>query len=297
MADIAKLYAMDIGDFSAALESQLMTERRRKVGVFITLPRKAQVCSLDRSQLMHLHSSLLLDWMHFHTRCLVPIYRKVRRAEFNPEPYTTIVNNIQKSLEDGKSLKDRVSRQVLKDFKRAELKQDPLLWHWNIHHFHLGNFDPNLGYAEGTDDLLFVYADRQEAVILGIAKHDQIGELWLLDKLFYTAPDLLERFTLKDVIGISGPSDPSRKKLWKNLNFTHQYQGRLIHPPGLGVASSGHATRLVLSKNKLLQAISNHDRQLPYGAREVALASLRFDGSSVNVVLPNGQIMASQPLV
>ncbi len=297
LSDISEMYSKDIGNAEKALESLLMSERSRKIGPFKTLPRKSQITTLNRSQLLHLYKTLMLDWMHFQTRCVVPLNRRVRRASFDPGKYKPIVDNVQEALENSQSLKDRVSRQILKRFKRNHLKQDPLLWHWGVHHFHLGEFDADLGYAKGTNDLLFVFADMNEAIILGIGEHDQIGEQWIFEKIFEISPELLEKYTIRGIRGPRGFPNTSPKQNWSKLNFMYQYKEHAIFPPGQGVTSSGHALRLVKSLDRLFHAVSLHDRSQPYGTKEINLASFSFNGSFVEVSLNNGKLLERIPLI
>ncbi len=298
MRDISRICSRDLGDFAELLVGQLMRERDNKIGPFKNLPRKSQLDTLNQRQRFHLHRSILLDWMHFQTRCVAAVPRMVCRAAFDPGVYAAVVQEIENDLKKGNSLKPRVSRQILKRLKTPKLRADPLLWHWNIHHFHLGEFDGELGYASGTDDLLFVYADGQSAVVLGIAPHHEIGSDWLLSRLFSTAPELVEKFKIHGIeSGAHQYSASQRKKVWRGVNLTYEYNGTVIFPPGSGVTSSGHSLRLKIAEDRLLNAILLFDRRQPYILRKPNLAGLSFDGVCLIVREENGQILLSEALV
>jgi hypothetical protein len=161
MNDIFNLYESDIGSAKNALSNQLMVERTQAVTspIFANMDRKSGVEDLDPNQLWYLHEVIFLNWMHYQTRCVVPLRRSVIVSDYILNSNIRAVSEITEALKEGKSLKSRVSRRVLKALKAKHLREDPLLWHWHIHHFHLGEFDPDLGYAKG------IWMEEQPVII------------------------------------------------------------------------------------------------------------------------------------
>lgn len=297
--DIANLYRKDIGDVSKALDSQLMLERQIKVGEFANISRKDQVTDLGTDLLLSLHLSLMTDWMHYHTRCIIPLYRNVKvtsRADSNKK-YTSVVRSIANSLEIGESLKGRVSRTILKNFKRKQLREDPLLWHWGVHHFHLGDFDSNLGYNTGSDDLLFAYIDQSRAIIIGIGNHNDFESDWILNTLLNDAPDLVESYSMKEILGIAGRQNHIRKNFWDKNNPMFEFRGKTLIPIGKGVTTSGHSTRITLNQNDVYHSIDSFDRKNLFTSAHYRNARLSFSSVCLEVRHNNNIIFQSKPLI
>jgi hypothetical protein len=300
LSDVAELYETDIGSSVEALENRLMFQRKRNSGPFKDLPRKHQLKDLSLNQRWSLHLDLMRDWMHFRTRCIVPLRREVKVSAALANLSNSAVDEVIDKLRQGQSLKHRVSRSVLKSFKAKELREDPLLWQWSIHHFHLGDFSSDLGYAQGTDRILFAYVDQSVAVLIGLGTHYDFSKRWLIEHLFEAAPELLEKFTMK---GIKGPdyidqiSDEHRGKLWKRFIVPMTHCGREIYPPGGGVTSSGHASRIVNNQAQILRAISRFDTANLLVLNGFAPVRIVFDGVRVLLRHENSVVWKGSPFV
>lgn len=300
MSDIVRLYDEDIGSSNEALENQLMSERKDPSSGFQNLPRKHQLKDLTLNQLWLLHRYLMRDWMHFQTRCIVPLPRTVKVANSLVHSSNAAVAEVKTKIHQGKSLKHRVSRSLLKKFKAKQLREDPLLWNWSIHHFHLGDFDPKLGYAKGTDQILFAYIDHELAVLIGIGTHKDFSKNWLIERLFETAPELLDRFNLNHLQGpsVSGQwNDQEKRKVWKTFTVLPTYCGQLIYPPGDGVVRSGHALRIVDNQSQILHAVSKFDKTNLMVLNEFAPVNISFDGSRLLLRHNDTILWKGKPLV
>jgi hypothetical protein len=299
--DIIGLYERDIRQGEKALESQLMRQRQTKTGEFKHLGRKQTLRDLSNSQLFSLHRYLLLDWMHFQTRCVVPLPRTTIRSKRLRGVSLDVLDEIETDFQTGKSLRPRVSRDVLKKLKTRKLREDPLLWHWNVHHFHLGEMDQNLGYNIGTNDLLFVYVDAERAVLIGIGTHDDFGKRWILRTLLTTAPDLADKFEMRGINGVSGNQNGittiERNKILKSSNLIFEFRGRYLMGPGQGVTSSSHALRLVRAQDELFRHIAEWDKQSLIGQSHYQPVRLTFNSVQFEIINSKGKTLSFRPLI
>lgn len=240
---------------------------------------------------------LALDWLQLRARSITPRPRAVtlsREVQASVAAYPAI-RAIRTNLASGRDVSAWLSHSV-RDRRRLNPVADMMFNDWQIMHFHLGNVFASPAAVTRTDDLLFAYVSANEATLLDIQPHR--ARPWtmreLLRILMITKPAALERYQLKGIVGLQNapPTDEELYKLRRaGINVMFEIDGRFFMSPGLGLASSGHSTRIVRYFQHLRRSIislSNNirDRALPRSllqelSKNVALPvrlGLRFEG-------------------
>lgn len=135
---------------------------------------------------------------------------------------------------------------------------DHLLYEWNIAHFHLSLEREKHGFVKQTDQLLFVYIDDHNAVLLDTATHEPgifASTRWqeILDIHF---PYILDPFVDSTITKVYPEVDAiGRQSLWDKgytIGMT-EINGKVIHSPGIGRASTGHSITVMKNVNELLR--------------------------------------------
>jgi hypothetical protein len=131
---------------------------------------------------------------------------------------------------------------------------------WQILHFHLGSVFVQPDKIGRTSDLLFAFVAPDHAVLLDVQPHGSWAMRDLLRVLLRVSPTDMTRCEFKGVLGSArgGYTDDEIFKLRQSgMNAPIDIDGRLFLAPGLGVASSKHATRIVRAVQNLGQPIAH----------------------------------------
>lgn len=227
------------------------------------------MCSLverDFGPLPHggLPNRLVLDWMHYRAR-LIP--RRPRFVTMSQEVVAQVLNypaigQLKRELEQGGDVSPWLSDRVRR--RKADALADLMFNDWQISHFHLGrHFVSPTKVARGKL-LLFALVKADRAVFLAINPHGAWTATELLRILLRTSPQDMPEW--KGVLATQrgGWTDQELVRLRQaGRGYAIQIDGRTFSPPGAGVSTSGHATRIVVRQfNGLAKEIRNIHRCL-----------------------------------
>jgi hypothetical protein len=166
------------------------------------------------------------------------------------------IAKIRDELSQGKDLSPWLSDSVRK--KGSDPKADLMFNDWQILHFHLGSLFVQPDKIDRTGDLLFAYIAPDHAVFLDIQPHGSWSMRDLLRILLRVSPGDMTRCEFKGALGLSGggrTDDEILKLRQIGVNTPIDIDGRIFLAPGLGVASSKHATRIVRAVQNLARQI------------------------------------------
>jgi hypothetical protein len=131
---------------------------------------------------------------------------------------------------------------------------------WQIVHFHLGDFFQSAKAIRRTKELLFVHITAEEATLLDVEMHGAWTKTELLEILLRTNPPALERYEAHAVTGVRFSDDKYRELRGGRTNSMIAIAGRAFMP-GMGLFSSGHATRLWAYKTWFFKKIEEIKRE------------------------------------
>lgn len=200
----------------------------------------------------------LIDWFHFRARMVAQRLRVVTlSAEVQAQAVAfPAIRQIAEALHTGADISPWLSDRVR--LRKADHKADMMFNDWQISHFHLGSYFVAPDKIKRSDSLLFGYVDNVEAVLLKLGSHSAWTDEDVLSQLLETRPPLMERWHLKGILPPRGnpPSKEERFKLRAVGLSTNVVLGERVFSPSIGIASSGHATRLVLKAQRFLRALA-----------------------------------------
>lgn len=199
----------------------------------------------------------LIDWLHYRAR-RVP--QRPRTVTFSSEAEAAAdrfpaINDIVRELSNGTDVSP-----WLHDLVRTR-KHDPfadmMFNDWQILHFHLGRVFIAPNKVKRSGPLLFAYMKADLAVLLDVQPHGSWTMRNLLRVLVRTSPEVMDRFHLKTVLGLEREvTDQEYATLRsKGVSTMFTIDGRVYCPPGHGIASSRHATRIVVYCDQIRRAI------------------------------------------
>ena len=253
-------------------------------------------------------TDLLERFLNYDNRNIRCIKRNVKRSkelennltcdEF--KQYSSVVDEIEDSLRNGKCVNHRISKQVV----RGDTN-DKMLNGWRIYHFHLGEKRPNKKYCERTGALLMVYIPRNEDtayMVDIIPQHNNDGcafantdYLTIIEKNW---PELLGEYVMKvdDEISsnltIDSRVDLQRKNIIAGVNVN----GKTIMPPGIGYALDGSSISIRIKASKLCEKVIECQKQYECSKCETDAVHLKLndndwcfeilDGESVIARIP-----------
>jgi hypothetical protein len=200
----------------------------------------------------------VLDWMHYRAR-LIP--HRLRTVIVSQEVMAQMANypvirQLKTELEGGGDVSPWLSDRVRK--RKEDAFADLMFNDWQISHFHLGRYFVSPNKAARGKLLLFALIKADRAAFLAINPHGAWTATELLRILLRTsARDLPE---WKGVLPSKGGgwTDAELVQLRKaGLGYSIQIDGKIFSPPGMGVSTSGHATRIVRQFNLLSREIRN----------------------------------------
>lgn len=174
--------------------------------------------------------------------------------------------------------------------------EDGLLNDFGVAHFHLGQHTEESGYIERTGELLFCLVTASDVYEIGIYDHGEWFELDILDTVDQEWPELLDPFTINGMT-VTNPAR-SREDIQKlrkaNINTARQLgSGRLVLPPGGGIATDGTATDAVLEAQQLSRSLKNGEKQIVQEINEaVELGKLKRQDYVVSLVMSDESIYA-----
>lgn len=167
-----------------------------------------------------------------------------KKLKFNPE-YKKIINKIKKKMLDKKSIVFYTSTltECVKYKKDKRYELDKLLYDWGIFHFHLSENCKNKKYCKRTDDLLFVFIQKNVAYFLDILPHGNFENDKLLEVIYDNWKEKLAPHTVKGVISCD-KVDTKNVRRNNSLAF-YQIKDMVIFPPGGGLNSYGSSIIMI----------------------------------------------------
>jgi hypothetical protein len=206
----------------------------------------------------------VLDWMHYRAR-LIP--RRLRTVMVSQEVAAQLasypaIGQLKAELQLGGDVSPWLSDRVRK--RKEDALADLMFNDWQISHFHLGRFFVSPDKVHRQKLLLFALVKADRAVFLDILPHGPgtYTTTQILRVLFQTSPqDMIE---WKGALGTQrgGYTDAELLQLRQaGISYKIQIDGRIFSPPGLGVSTSKHATRLVRHFNHFSREVRNLHRR------------------------------------
>lgn len=149
----------------------------------------------------------------------------------------------------GVSLFSNLSKNIF-----ASSYTDGLLFHWGIHHFHLGiNQDKkHKHFVERTGQILYAMVTEEYFYVITIATHGKWTDMELLKILKRNYPEALDTFKINGVKKEERELTENELKNLrsKNANTTTEIDGDIYSIIGGGVVSSGLSMQAVLNKDR-----------------------------------------------
>jgi hypothetical protein len=198
-----------------------------------------------------------LAWVHYkareipqRSRCVIESSECVARRVAYPA-----IETIAKELRTAGDLRPWLSDSIRRN--RADPKADLMFNDWQINHLHLGNVFVARDKVQRTGDLLFVYITSEKAVLLDVQPHGSWAMQSLLRILLRTSPEDMSRHELKGIrgTGVNYTADQVYELRKNGITAHFELEGKYFFSPGLGVTTSGHATRSRLYINRLRRTI------------------------------------------
>ena len=279
------------GDLRSVAFGRQTTAAPRPLHEVMSLVRDHIVRELDRDGVHPLSdlpfTSLVNRYVTWRYRFIRPLPRTVRlSAEHQASDFGGLhpqVAAVLSEIESGIDLTARLSKQVAMplfpptvEVRPSEPWQDGLLFDWGIHHLHLGlRNDANGGWAERTNDLLFVMFTAESAFVLGVFPHqDSFDAKAVFDVMARNWPDEIPLLALLEGFSASSesPDDLRRKSRVAGIISGLQVDGKLFMPMGQTTAGTplvaAYHTRCVAREIKRLvsapeAASEEADRLLP----------------------------------
>jgi hypothetical protein len=221
-------------------------------------------------------AELFPNWLTFKARSIVRARRAVvssRRVKIAKKLYPAI-GKIEALLKKGGNVGPYLHNGI-REQPRFEAA-DRLFLDWGMHHFHLGDIDAQ-GLAGRTRAVLFAYIEDLTVYMLDVKDHGSTNPLVWVDKdlvraLVETAPEIAERYELKNVVGLSQQyTDADHSRLRKaDINVIIEVDGKFYAPFGGGqstastrIASQRIADQFSLSVAELRGKFDRGEIQVP----------------------------------
>jgi hypothetical protein len=195
----------------------------------------------------------VLDWMHYRARLIpcrsraVTVSQEVAAQMADYPAIVRLKTELERAGDVSPWLSDRVHK------RKQDAFADLMFNDWQISHFHLGRLFVAPNKVSRGNLLLFALVKADRAVFLAINPHGAWTATEFLRILLRTSPqDMLE---WKGVLPTQrgGWTDAELVQLRQaGLGYSIQIDGKIFSPPGLGVSTSGHATRIVARQFNLL---------------------------------------------
>jgi hypothetical protein len=202
----------------------------------------------------------VLDWMHYRARLIPCRPRKVIVSEqvaARMAAYPAI-KRLKTEFAVGRDVSPWLSDRVRN--RKDDPMADLMFNDWQVSHFHLGNVfvsRSKVGPRPQGELLLFALVKANRVTFLDLHPHGAWAMQQILHVLLQTSPQDMPE--MKGVLGPrsgGGRTDEEHLKLRQSgLTAPIHLDGRMFLPPGLGVSTSGHATRIVFLFNNLSKQI------------------------------------------
>jgi hypothetical protein len=232
--------------------------------------------ALDHSKLADQDCAIM--WQAWKRRTVRPGARKILKAPgFRcPTHLQTGLTNLETAFSTGSTIWPWQSKLI--DRPTCE---DGLYNDYGVVHFHLGVGSETTGYINRTNELLFAVIDSSSVHEIGIYVHGDWWELDILEAIDANWPSLLDRVTLHGLdVAISPRTREEVKALRKAkvVPFFRLNSGRIIAPPGGGIASDGTSIEAVRSADSWAKVLRNGEKMIVANIEEQIQHGTMQDG-------------------
>ncbi len=158
--------------------------------------------------------------------------------------------------------------------------EDGLYNDYRVVHFHLGSGFETNGYINRTDELLFAVVSPSAVYEIGIFRHGDWYELDVLDIIDANWPETLDHVTIPALDVSNYPRTREEVKAKRNANVVSIIRlrsGRIIAPPGGGVATDGTSIEAVRSAISLAKDLQKWERTICANIKEQVLQGNMVD--------------------
>ena len=186
---------------------------------------------------------------------------------------------------------DNVNGFLSKSIRHAD-GSDGLLWHYGMHHFHLGREAEKGGFVERSDYLLFAIVAPLDVYFVDVRRHpprrDDIG--WVRQDLLRIVhsnwPKLIEKSVLNGVSGVDLTDEQMQKLRGKNCGYAMNIDGRVIAPLLCGTAGDGSSMLCTMGASRLMHKLRYYAEVLRNEeARNAVVQDMRARGIDVGPTL------------
>ena len=149
--------------------------------------------------------------------------------------------------------------------------EDGLYNAYRVMHFHIGTVLEPSGYINRLGELLFAIVDPTSVYEIGIYRHGDWYELDILDIIDKNWPKLLDAVTIHALDIAHCPSTREEVKAIREANIVSIIKlksGRIVAPPGGGVATDGTSIEAVHSADFWAKLLRNGEKAIIADIRE-----------------------------
>ena len=169
---------------------------------------------------------------------------------------------LDKLLENGKNVNGFLSRNILHATGKAS--RDGLLFHYDIHHFHLSNERGADGFVGRSDYLLFAVVKPEDVFFVDVRRHPARGSAgWASQELLRIVhsnwPQLTERLVIRGIYGNRITDDEVYELRRQNINSVIDVGGDALMPAFCGTALDGSIVLCTQWAGKLLNEVKIHE--------------------------------------
>jgi hypothetical protein len=197
-----------------------------------------------------------LDWIHYKTRqipqrprCVIESGECAKHRSTHPA-----IDRIANELRIGGDLTPWLSDSIRR--RKADPKADLMFNDWQVTHLHLGEVFVAPDRVKRSGDLLFAYITNEKAVLVDVQPHGSWTMQSLLRILLHTSPRDMERNEVRGILGRPNYTADEAYELRKvGITVPIELEGRLFLPPGVGITTTRHATRLRLYVDALRRSV------------------------------------------
>ena len=228
--------------------------------------------------------------------CMRRIQPGPRRVHFSDETHVSLGElscqekddtfRLRQLLVDGDNVNGFLTRTI-----RRAAGFDGLLWHYGMHHFHLGRETDKDGFVERSGYLLFAIVAPLDAYFVDVRRHPaRRGIGWVsqdLPRIVHSNwPKLIEKSVLNGVSGVDLTDEQMQELRRKNCSYAMNIDGRVIAPLLYGTAGDGSSMLCTMRANRLMNKLRYYAEVLRNEeARNAVVQDMRARGIDVGPTL------------
>ena len=196
------------------------------------------------------------------------------------------VFRLRQLLVDGDNVNGFLTRTI-----RRAAGLDGLLWHYGMHHFHLGRETDKDGFVERSGYLLFAIVAPLDAYFVDVRRHPaRRGIGWVsqdLPRIVHSNwPKLIEKSVLNGVSGVDLTDEQMQELRRKNCSYAMNIDGRVIAPLLYGTAGDGSSMLCTMRASRLMNKLRYYAEVLRNEeARNAVVQDMRARGIDVGSTL------------